>query len=178
MRTISTTVYEFNELSDNAKKKAIDDLYYINVDDDWWENVYEDAAQIGLKLTGFDIGRGAYAEGDFTETAVDVAKAILENHGENTGTYKTAKDYMEEYNRLIIEQCQDDADRLYSEFAYEMDLPRDIDTEDIDAEFLQSLLEDYRIILVNAYDYLTSEEAILEAIEANLYEFTEEGKPI
>jgi len=54
----------------------------------------------------------------------------------------------------------------------------DDDCDDLDADFLKSLLEDYRIILSKEYDYLTGEEAIKETIQANEYEFTEGGKLI
>jgi hypothetical protein len=54
----------------------------------------------------------------------------------------------------------------------------EVDTEDIDANFLRSLLEDYRIMLQKEYEYLTSEETIIETIEANEYEFTEKGEMI
>ena len=47
---------------------------------------------------------------------------------------------------------------------------------DMENEFLKSLLEDYSIMLQNEYEYLTSEEAIIETIEANEYEFTQAGK--
>ena len=43
------------------------------------------------------------------------------------------------------------------------------------AEFRRSILEDYRIILQTEFEYLTSEEAIVEIIEANEYEFTADG---
>ena len=178
MRTIETVVYKFDELSDEAKQKAIDKNLYLNVDEGWWDGTYEDATNTGLKITAFDLGRASYVKGKFTLPALDVAKAIIAEHGEQCGTYQTAKDYMAEYNRLVVEQCQEDADRLYSEFAAEIDLSWDIDTEDIDAEFLRSLCEDYRIILQNEYEYLTSEEAIIESIEANEYEFTAKGEMI
>jgi hypothetical protein len=45
----------------------------------------------------------------------------------------------------------------------------------MEGEFLKSLLEDYRIILSKEYDYLTSRESIIETIEANEYEFDENG---
>ena len=51
-RTIRTKVYLFSELSDQAKQKVIEDNYDINVDYEWWESAYEDAANIGLKITG------------------------------------------------------------------------------------------------------------------------------
>ena len=179
MRTIETVVYKFDELSDKAKEKAVENLFYVNLECfDWWDSTYEDAANIGLKITAFDLDRASYVKGDFYGPALDVAKRIIEEHGEQCGTYQTAKDYMAEYNRLVVEQCQEDADKLYSEFAAEMDLSWDIATEDIDAEFLHSLCEDYRIILQNKYEYLTSEEMIIETIEANEYEFTTEGEMI
>ena len=47
--------------------------------------------------------------------------------------------------------------------------------DDLDNDFLHDLLEDYRIMLINEYDYLTSREAIVESIDANGYEFDENG---
>jgi hypothetical protein len=52
------------------------------------------------------------------------------------------------------------------------------DLSDMEANFLDSLLEDYAIMLQKEYEYLQSEEAITETIVANEYEFTEEGKQI
>ena len=40
------------------------------------------------------------------------------------------------------------------------------------------LSEGYRVMLASEYDYLSSEEAIIETIEANDYDFTAEGKLI
>ena len=37
MRTIETKIYTFNELSDEAKVKAIDNYRDINVDHEWWD---------------------------------------------------------------------------------------------------------------------------------------------
>jgi hypothetical protein len=45
----------------------------------------------------------------------------------------------------------------------------------LEDEFLKTLCEDYRIILSREYDYLTSEAAIIETIEANEYEFKADG---
>jgi hypothetical protein len=50
------------------------------------------------------------------------------------------------------------------------------DTKDLDKEFLHNLLEDYRVMLQQEYDYLTSKDAVIETINANEYDFTEDGK--
>ena len=185
MRIIETKVYTFNELSDEVKAKVIEKNLYLNVDHEWWENVYEDAENVGLKITGFDIGRGQDCTGAFTTYAKKVAESILKEHGEQCETWKTASDYMQEYTKVIANECQEEADEICVAFNLQEgfcdvnhDYYYDPDTEDIDAEFLRSLLEDYRIMLQKEYEYLTSEEAIIECIAANEYEFTEKGEMI
>jgi hypothetical protein len=177
MREIITKVYQFHELSDEAKEKAVEKLYYINVEYyDWWDQVYDDAAEIGLKITEFD---DYVLKGQFTEWEIDVANKIIENHGEHCDTYRTAQDYLVERRRLVAEQCQNEADEICISFDYIdgiFDVGTDeLDTEDIDREFLRSLCEDYRIILQKEYEWLTSEEAIRATIENGDWEFTEKG---
>jgi len=189
MRIVETKVYKFDELTEEGKRKAIEKNCYINVDYDWWDAVYEDAERIGLKITEFDLDRRRYAKGKFVGSALDTANEIIKEHGEHCETFKTAKDYLEEYKKLVVQQCQDEADLLCQPLDYDKYFGRiyypeeyysqdEIDTEDIDAEFLQSLCEDYSIMLQKEYEYLTSEEAIIETIEANDYEFTENGELI
>lgn len=48
--------------------------------------------------------------------------------------------------------------------------------DDLDAAFARALSEEYLSILRQEYDYQTSEEAIKGTIEANDYDFTEDGK--
>lgn len=148
MRTETISIYKFDELAEEAQQKALEEFSNINIDYEWWEATFEDAKTIGLKLTGFNIG--VSASGEFLCTSEDVANAIINEHGGMCETYKTAKEFL---GQKHIEN--------YSEAC---------------SEFKQSLLEDYRTILSKEYDYLTSEEAIKETIEANDYEFTAEGK--
>jgi hypothetical protein len=165
MRIKETKVYKFDELTDKAKEKALEELYDINVDYDWWTFTYEDASNIGLKLTSFDLDRNRHANGEFILSPAEVAANIIRDHGEQCETYKTAQAFLDEINSL--EMPDDDTDE-FSEWENKM-----LELED---EFLQSLLEDYSIILQNEYEYQTSEEAIIETIKANEYEFTEDGK--
>jgi hypothetical protein len=127
------------------------------VDYDWWDSTYEDAANIGLKILYFDLEANKGIEGEFTELPENVIESILKDHGDMTETYKTATQYKES---------------LYT-FDEEGE---EIEDKDAIHEFLNDLLQDYWIMLRNEYEYLTSEEAIIETIEANEYEFTEKGE--
>lgn len=168
MRIKETKVYRFDELSDDAKEHAIDKLCSINVDYEWWDCGFDDAAMVKLKITGFDLDRNRHCAGEFIKYAEDTARAILDQHGESCETYQTAKGFLDEYNKEKAE--------FQSEFGEEYEDSGSYD--DLMNEFLRSILEDYSIMLQKQYEYLQSEEAIIETIEANEYEFTEDGKLI
>ena len=81
MRTIETAVYTFDELSDSAKRKALDANRDRDVDHNWWEWTYEDfISQVALKgyavqakdihFTGFwSQGDGACFAGSVRKTS-------------------------------------------------------------------------------------------------------------
>ncbi len=52
--TIVNNIYAFEELSDAAKEKALQDYCTSGMDYEWWDYIYEDAAAIA-ELFGFDI---------------------------------------------------------------------------------------------------------------------------
>ena len=154
MRIMKTKVYPFDELSEDAKDKVIENLWDINIFHEWWEVTYEDAENVGIKITSFDIDRGSYCKGDIDD-AIDTARAILKEHGDKCETWQTAKDFHD-----AVAKDGEDTD----------------DFEILCSEFKYSILEDYRIILQKEYEHLTSRETIIESIKINEYEFTEDGK--
>ena len=166
MKTKTINLYQFSELSEDAKQKAISNLCDINIDYEWWNCTYDDASNIGLKITGFDIDRGSYVNGEFIDSALSCAHKIESEHGETCETWKTAKQFINDFNTINLKYENDEINEDEAE----------TDEEDLNEEFLKSLCEDYRIILRNEYGYLTSEEAIIETIESNEYDFTEDGK--
>ena len=169
MRTVQTPVYKFEELSENAKKTAIEKLYDINVDHDWWDSVYDDANTIGCKIKGFDTDRGNHCDLK-CDDAHETARLIVENHGETCDTRKLADEYLKDHDKIIDEAERDEDGELSDEHAVDKLL------DELNAEFQRALGEEYLSILRKEYEYLTSEEAIIETIEANEYEFTEDGK--
>lgn len=164
IKITETKVYKFDELTEEQKDKVIEKHCDINIDYEWWQFVYEDAEQIGLKITGFDLDRNRHAEGSFLLSADEVAANIIRDHGEQCETYKTAQNYLDEKNNNPMPD--DDSDE-FSEWEDKM--------LELDDEFLKSLLEDYSIMLQKEYEYRTSEEAIIETIQANDYEFDVDG---
>jgi hypothetical protein len=173
MRTIRVKLYKFDELSAESKQKAINQYLDINVDYNWWNTVYEDAEQAGLKINEFDIDRGSYCKGKFIDSASDCANKIITNHGEQCETFKTATQFISDWTALVKKHSDGiTTDKVAEDNEYEFDGEAD----DLESEFLRSVCEDYRIMLSKEYDYLTSEAAIIESIKSNEYEFTKDGK--
>lgn len=151
MKTKTINVYQYNELSDRAKERTRN-WYLESLDFDIeWDTIKTDAETVGLALTEWEYQRNI--DGDFIKDAEFCAQNIIKEHGEMCETYKTAKNYLE---AVKTEET----------------------IEEIDADFLKSILEDYRIMADKQYEFVQSEEAISEMMEANEYEFDESGKRI
>lgn len=173
MKTVKIKLFLFEELSEEAKQKAIENNYDINVDYEWWDNTYEDAANAGIKINGFDIDRGSYCEGEFIYGAPECSDLIIKNHGEQCNTFKTASTFIGERDNLVFKY----SDKINTEIVAEgNEYEFDEDCNELEEKFLKSILEDYLQILRDEYEYRTGEEAIKERLISNEYDFTEDGK--
>jgi len=159
MREVKIKLYQYSELSETAKEAARD--WWRSVDDgsDAWDNVREDAAQVCIKIHVLSDTRAN--QGGFTNSALDTAKRILENHGAECETFKTATHFL---------GARDAAAKHPDE-----DARADV-LEELEHEFLAAILEDYRVYHKKEVEYHDSEEYIAEVMEANEYEFTKDGK--
>lgn len=166
MRTIETKVYLFNELDDQTQEKAIQNNYHIAVQDDWYEDIYQDLKEIGIELRSFDADRGSFAE-IHIDYFFETCEKIIETHGENCETYKIAKRYIKEYNSIQqkIDALNDDDHDF-------------IDLDYLDEEYQKEFSEEVFSMLRKEYEHMTSEEYLIEMFEANEYEFTAEGEMI
>jgi hypothetical protein len=142
------------------------------LDHEWWESTYEDAANVGLKITSFDTDRGNSITGDFEGDAASCANKILKDHGKDCPTYKVAEAFLEERQAL-----QDKYDAAY-EADEDWRVTRKIEESigELDDEFKRAILEEYLHILRGEADYLMEDAQVDEAIRANEYEFLESGK--
>src|SRR5690606_33638809 len=169
MKTIEINLYKFNELSEEAQQKALENLWDLNVDHEWWEFTYEDANNIGLNITEFDLYRGNI-NGYFGLDARNAAICILKEHGKGCETYILAENFIAELHKLE-DNAPKDEDGYYED---EDELDQEI--EDLGQDLLKDLLTEYLSILDSEYNYLTSEKAIVEGIKSNEYDFTENGE--
>ena len=173
MKTIN--VYSINELSEDVQTKVINKMSDINVSDSYWyEILKEGAKEIGLVISTFDIDR-RYIKGVFKETAFETACKIKKEHGENCDTYKTAANYLTNYD-LEFKQFEDVNKKGYCSEDKEEQFDQWLD--EFDQSFLKELLQDYLKIFKDEYEYLISKECIKESIIANEYFFTEDGTMI
>lgn len=176
------TTYAFSELSEEAKEHAIYELRDINVDYEWFDFIYEDLKIIGLTCKGFDIDSRSYCNLEAIESYVTIAVKILNHHGETCNTYRIALQFLEIYrdldyklNRLCDMYHTTSCSRQREEWLNEKIDLLESQLEELKAEFHKDLEYEYLSLLKRDYEYLTSEKAIIETIEANSYEFDENG---
>ena len=180
MREITVKAYKFDELSEAAKKRALNAFRDINVEYDWWDGAYDTICTAG-NLLGLDIDRihfDAYLYCIFNanyEYVRGAAKAVKAEFPQDTELHDVARKLQDLQKRhfysLSCAVREARSMNRYECFRF---------GEDYECKDLGDIIDDFahwaRVLLRDEYKYLTSDEAIQEAIEANEYEFTEEGK--
>lgn len=194
MRTIELTAYSFDELSKEAKEKAIERFQNINVEHDWYDFVFDDAKTIA-SLMGIDIkriffsgfwsqGDGACFEGDYSYKK-DSVKAVkeyaptdekLHSIVERLSAIQKSNFYklsarVEHSGYYYHSKCT--TVHVYKDGNYTSD-----ENETILTECLRDMMDWIYSQLEKEYEWNTCESSIIEAIESNGYEFTIDGKLI
>lgn len=162
MKTIEIKVYKFDELDKQTKEKVIDNYRHINVEDTFWYDwIKEDFIRLGLEIRSFDLDRGSFAEihiDDFEQTS----KNIIDEFGDSVLIKQTAKNYLKELEEIV------------SNFKEDEDVDREL--EILDEEYQKEYSEDILSYLRANYESDISDEAVINTIEANDYDFTTNGK--
>jgi len=177
MRTIEIQAYKFNELDEQTRLQVIEDNIYINVEYDWWDCTYETLKECRIKVNSFDIGRRQECEIEFLEDGYAIATSIVETFGEAMDIVKDAENFIKDRDAIVKKYGEGNDTDGYS-VKYEFYDEFDEEEEDLTHEFQRELSCEILHWLRDEYEYLTSEQAIIETIEANEMEFTEEGKLI
>lgn len=196
-RTITTTVYEYEELSDAAKEAAREWYRSGNLDYDWWDGVYEDAKSAGAIL-GIDI-----EDNHFTGFYLQGSGASFK------GTYRYRKGWRKalraEFGTGLLEKLErigqrlQDAQRPVFYSALAECSPSGGNWTRVSVEFadeeggiaeqevfsrcdheIAGALRGFAAWIFSSleaeYEYLQSDDVVAESIIANGYEFTEDGE--
>lgn len=157
MKTIEVTLYKFDELSDEAKKKAIEDNRGILTDfgTNWWEVTFEHFKDLGIEIDEFDLYNYKLSF-DLTEDVDQVCKNIINEMG-----YEWA------------EMAQSFLDSVDAQLALDADQDMLLDMESV---FLKDLRCEILNWLDNEFVFLNSDKAIRAYLYENEFDFTINGE--
>ena len=193
MKTVTPKAYQFNELSEEAKAKALDNNRDFNTQDEYWyENVIEESKVIG-GLFGIDIdkiyfsgfchqGQGAQFVGDYAY---------------KKGGLKAVKAYapLGTFLHNIVKELQDIQRRYFYALSatvetnggYSHEMATTIEVEDSRSDTITISAEEEVKDLLRAYmlwiysnleaenNYQTGDIAIAQSLQSNDMEFTVDG---
>jgi len=193
LQTIKT--FSFSELSESAKDSVLSNSRNINTDYDWHNDDDDDFKSI-CSLLGIDVdniyysgfssqGDGACFEGAYTYKS-GLLKAIKEYAPIDKELHRIAKQLqlvkyrgvsatIKHSGHYYHEYCTDIAVYQEDKDGYSDD-DAPIELSDEITELMRDLMRWLYKSLESQYEYLTSDEAIIETIEANDYQFTEDGE--
>lgn len=197
MRTETTTLYRFNELSEEAKQYAIEQYRASDpLDYDWWDFVYSDFLAIADRI-GLDIdkrkgcrGHAIYFSGFWSQGD---GASFEGNWSYRKGMLAAVKSYApcdEELHRIVADMQELQRRHFYKLEArinqigryHSMSVTSYVDGReagsDTDYEVkdvMQSLAGWLYQQLEHEYEYLMSDEHISELLFDNEYEFLEDG---
>ena len=186
-------IYKFNELPEEAKQKAIEKLSDINTNYDWWQgdglidlsqkecnarhissSEYPSNCLFSWKEIYFDLGGNQYLQlKDLVVNSDDVFRKFLRipkklwqncQYSFENNRYS----YGGEYNTAIIFNAEFENGREFTAKEQAI-IDRAIEI------FSDKIHEGWKM-LKDQYEYLTSEKGIIETIEANDYDFLEDGR--
>ena len=186
MRTETTTrtLYQFGELSDDAKQHALEKLRCINVDYDWWEFAYETIQKAGeclgiaCTVSNFDLDRDAYVVlcGGYSYRKNWRAALRAEFGGDSLPELDRIGAWLQAAQKCMFwtGYATLESGRYGTLYSADADHGGQHDIDGL-IDGLRSFEYWAWRLLYNEYEYLTSDDAIKETIAANEYEFDEDG---
>jgi hypothetical protein len=173
METINVKLYSFNELKEDVKNKVIQDNYDINTNYNWWECTYDTFNECGIKINCFDLYRKQIEISNILDWE-EIAQNLKNNFGTDTDLHTDSLNFIKERDNLIKELGNGNDKDGYSVNYDNYDIydERIIETE---IEYKRELENNILNWLNSEYEYLISDEAIIETIYANDFKFLNHG---
>lgn len=205
MKTITTTLYQYDEAPAELQEKIIEKHRDINVDYPDWHDFMLDYFKEELDAAGIDdpeiLYSGFYSQGDglsFASKYIDLKKLMVYTHADekfpdlNTAIQEELFDYSCYIERTRVHQYVhgrsatliiDSVDNLYDDEedaeAYDW-LENLLDTQlddltDYLDQWREDTCSDYYYKLEKEYESLCSDEAVIKTLQANEYYFDDQG---
>lgn len=193
MRTIEQTVYSFNELSEDVKRKVIEKNYEINIYDDWYECTVESYKE---ENKYFDVDKvyfsGFWSQGDGAMFEYSgIKQELVDEFIDSLDLSPMRKGWLK--NNICVSGKGNQRRLYYHANSCNHTIWWEVDNGYLDwtttfYQWLESFSEDFEEFVIDKYkdicnnlyrdleqhyEYLTSEEAIIESM--NEYEFFENG---
>ena len=198
MKQITKTfkVYQFKELKDDVKEKVLDKFRQINVDYEWWNSNLEYISEqikekIGIDISSkdisFDFGNGcniyiksndvvrelSYKYDELNDFDLPEKFGCFTNYmGGGMNSNLKSSDYNIDY--ADFEECDFEDDLRKAIYQKHIDEIKGKIENDLDE--LHNILEQGFKDLWENYHNSMSDEAVKDTIEANEYEFLEDGE--
>lgn len=189
MRQATVKVYSFKELDDTAKNKVLEESRSINVEFDDWHDYILDEWKAKLETLGFNGVEinysGFWSQGDgasFTAKSIDLWTYIKsQKQGKKYASLKKWIDDGELTASVERETHHYYHEKTVSSTIESGDTPEKLNNliDELERELDEFVEDNSRAIykeLEKTYEDLTTDEAVIDTIEANEYEFTAEGK--
>ena len=206
-RIIETEVFTYEELDDRAKEKARDWYRKGVFDYDWWDCLYDDAAEIA-DLLGIDLrqkrvtlmngghrydpaiyftgfyhqGSGSSFEGSYSYRK-GALQAIQAYAPKDNALHQIARDLQEVQRKNFYALTA--KVKSHRDHSIDVEVYKDGDTWSVTREAeegIKEALNDFNHWifrrLQDEYEYLTSDEVVEQSIIANEYEFESDGSRI
>jgi len=187
-------VYEFDELSDESKEKVLQKFYEINVDyGEWYEFTLDDFREMIKKEYGLDFDK-VYFNLEYRYRTLNFDKIWIDNIDKFIKGFKKDKIGKKDINfsykiaRALREgeitisfdnsyRCGEGYTTIsYSDYTDKGITDKYSYLEDLQEWFNDIIVSKLLGRLTEEYEYLTSQEQIIETIKANEYKFLENGE--
>jgi hypothetical protein len=173
MKTKTMEIFSFNELDETARQNAIESLWDINVDHEWYDCLIDEFetqliqagfSNIEIEFSGFwSQGNGLSFTGHFSNESI---------HDKSVIYYESIKEFL---GYVKHKHCYFDIKRLSSRYSHENTVSTGNEYLDIR---VRRIMQEFYQSLESQYDYLTKDDRVIESIIANEYEFDIDGNLI
>jgi hypothetical protein len=178
MAIVEIEIHKFEKLPDEAKEKAIERYWNINVDHEWWDfcGLLCDVDILTSKIISFDLENDQHLQVsiDVKDESKFLKLLGIPSYYRN----RIEWDYFNNRRNLGTPNTRLEIKLLDTQLEYEVDnyTEKQLEMVETAEQLFDNLISEGFKTLQKEFDHLTGETAIEETLIANEYDFTLDGK--